>query len=553
MAVRSRYVSFVSRLAAAAACALAIPHAASADAVQWRVSEGGNGHWYEVKIRSTAISWTDARSAAEAIGGYLATAEQVAEKAKLFALFGRAASPSAYDGPLGPWLGGYQLPGSQETTFGWYWLTGASFDPTESTCCNNGCGSTPEDRLHLYFQGSQSWNDIPDDAFACGSGVRSYVVEWSADCNNDGIVDYGQILGGQLADADGNGVPDACGYEVPADFPTIQAAIDAVPVGAFGQVFVAPGTYSESFSLSGKNVLVRGAVGGTTILDGTGLATSIARFEGGEPATAGVEQLVFRNGTAGSRVFKGAPFTVGGALYGQQSGASVRACVFEENSADFGGGAYLYKCTALIEDSDFINNSAADEGGGVFCFESTATVRGTTFALNKCGIFGSGSGSGFKSVGARVAGETVLLDSCSVTGGLGSVSGAAVEHFADSGSVAGVLSIVGTSITGNASGLGAAGLIVTGPAQSCVLSGGTSICGNLPRNASGPFIVSGAATVCDCLADLTGDGVVTGGDLGELLGNWGLADETGAGDVNHDGAVDAEDLALMLSAWGACQ
>ncbi|MCP4743615.1 MAG: hypothetical protein GY871_15530, partial [Actinomycetales bacterium] len=32
----------------------------------------------------------------------------------------------------------------------------------------------------------------------------------SADCNEDGIVDYGQILDGTFADADGNGVPDVC-------------------------------------------------------------------------------------------------------------------------------------------------------------------------------------------------------------------------------------------------------------------------------------------------------------------------------------------------------
>jgi hypothetical protein len=38
----------------------------------------------------------------------------------------------------------------------------------------------------------------------------SYIVEWSADCNSDGIVDYGQILQGQLADLNADGVPDVC-------------------------------------------------------------------------------------------------------------------------------------------------------------------------------------------------------------------------------------------------------------------------------------------------------------------------------------------------------
>jgi hypothetical protein len=45
--------------------------------------------------------------------------------------------------------------------------------------------------------------------FAFGPGQHS-IFEWSADCNSDGIVDYGQILTGQLADLDLNGVPDIC-------------------------------------------------------------------------------------------------------------------------------------------------------------------------------------------------------------------------------------------------------------------------------------------------------------------------------------------------------
>ena len=40
--------------------------------------------------------------------------------------------------------------------------------------------------------------------------VKGAVIEWSADCNADGIVDYGQILAGQFADLDSNGVPDIC-------------------------------------------------------------------------------------------------------------------------------------------------------------------------------------------------------------------------------------------------------------------------------------------------------------------------------------------------------
>ena len=47
-------------------------------------------------------------------------------------------------------------------------------------------------------------------------------------------------------------------------------------------------------------------------------------------------------------------------------------------------------------------------------------------------------------------------------------------------------------------------------------------------------------------ADLNGDGVVDGADLGQLLANWG---GPGAGDLNGDGSVDGADLGLLLSEW----
>ena len=49
------------------------------------------------------------------------------------------------------------------------------------------------------------------------------------------------------------------------------------------------------------------------------------------------------------------------------------------------------------------------------------------------------------------------------------------------------------------------------------------------------------------VGDLNGDGVVDGGDLTILLGNWG---SSGVGDLNGDGIVDGADLAILLGNWG---
>jgi len=52
---------------------------------------------------------------------------------------------------------------------------------------------------------------------------------------------------------------------------------------------------------------------------------------------------------------------------------------------------------------------------------------------------------------------------------------------------------------------------------------------------------------CVFVADLNGDGVVDGADLGLLLNNWG---NPGLGDINGDGVVDGLDLGILLNSWG---
>ena len=53
-----------------------------------------------------------------------------------------------------------------------------------------------------------------------------------------------------------------------------------------------------------------------------------------------------------------------------------------------------------------------------------------------------------------------------------------------------------------------------------------------------------------CGADLDGNGIVDGGDLGLLLGCWG---GRGNGcDLDGDGVINGADLGLLLTAWGPC-
>jgi hypothetical protein len=179
------------------------------NAVQWRVEDGGNGHWYELRIRANGLSWTSARTEALGRGGQLATATSIAECNFIFdiAKVDAAWTQNRY---VGPWLGGKQsstAPGFSEPADGWVWDSGEQWNFTNWDSFNPSNGpSGPEDFLHMAGY-SASWNDIRGD----GEGnVRSAIVEYSADCNSDGIVDYGQIRAGELVDTNANNIPDCC-------------------------------------------------------------------------------------------------------------------------------------------------------------------------------------------------------------------------------------------------------------------------------------------------------------------------------------------------------
>jgi hypothetical protein len=216
--------------------------------VQWRVEDGGNGHWYALRSLSDR-SWQSGVAMAQSLGGHLGTITSASEQSWVCAA---ALSAGAFEGPDGPFLGGYKNDAGALT-----WITNEPVDylgwgPGEPN------GGLSERYVHLKLYGEQpAWNDCPSPY------ATNFIVEWSADCNSDGIVDYGQILQGQLADTNTNGIPDICEarliIRVPADQPTIQAAIDAAPLNTQCIVAVSAGTYAGPIDFKGKSVIVRGA------------------------------------------------------------------------------------------------------------------------------------------------------------------------------------------------------------------------------------------------------------------------------------------------------
>jgi hypothetical protein len=209
-------------MAAVAVASGVVTSVAAGDAVQWRVEDGGNGHWYSGVSRDSGWTWSVARKAAETVGGALVSCESDSEWQFVRSTFSPTQAASFWQvqsinalAKLGPWIGASQAPGSVEPNGGWTWLSGVPLDPQDNiNCCGDDCSGVPEDRLHLYAQQSTGWtvalNDLTDDPSPCSDQIRSAIFEWSADCNNDGIVDYGQCRDGSLPDFNGNNIPDCC-------------------------------------------------------------------------------------------------------------------------------------------------------------------------------------------------------------------------------------------------------------------------------------------------------------------------------------------------------
>jgi hypothetical protein len=163
--------------------------------------------------------WLAAERQAESIGGHLGTIRSNEEN-EFVALI--ASDSSAWRGVgdfYGPWLGGFQDRSSSnysEPDGGWRWVTGESWGFT-AWCPGLPNNAGTQDYLHLYSrtvgQVGALWDDVEEISYyppIDGPVVISSIVEWSADCNSDGIIDYGQILNGQLVDTNSNGIPDCC-------------------------------------------------------------------------------------------------------------------------------------------------------------------------------------------------------------------------------------------------------------------------------------------------------------------------------------------------------
>lgn len=153
--------------------------------------------------------------------------------------------------------------------------------------------------------------------------------------------------------------------QVPKDYPTIQAAVDAAHVG--DTVLVKPGTYFQTVRLkSGIRLLGSGAA--VTFLDGGGHPLQLVDFSGATDVV--VSGFTFQNVGSGSVCDDQAVTECGGGWYS--------AALFADGHDDL----HVAPTSALVTHNVFRNNSIAV----MLYFHARAVVRNNVFVRNTHGF-----------------------------------------------------------------------------------------------------------------------------------------------------------------------
>ena len=542
---------------------------ASADGqspVEWTVSSGGNGHWYLVNHES--LTWHQARDRAAALGGHLCTLTTPAEDA--FVRTYLSAWPDS-QGYFHCFLGGLQEPDSVTGILDWRWITGETWSwtgwaPGEPNDC---CGG--EDYLEIYFNNS-GWNDLQPQ------GARRSLIEWSADCNGDGLVDFGQIRTGLLPDSDGNGIPDGCESLPPQSPP---GAVACWGRSGTGWCPLPEPTTPVRWVLGGS--------GRSVVIDREGGITNDPAIPGMPISFSEIIDVASDNSIL-VLTGKGRLFAFGMDNYGQVSsipegltgirkvaaGAYANGVVFWNGTVacwGYGGTANVPAGLTGVRDLHLSHNAAfaVRNDGSVVGWGSD--WRGELNIPADLGAVRAMDVGDWHAIALRMDGSV----RCWGDNGQGQLNvpaflGEVIEVQAaggwlDSGRCM-VLRRDGSVLSWGCNAHGE-GNFPSGIALRYLHAAhrhSLGITGDPDCNGDGIYDhrqirdgeladgdSNGVPDACECPGDVDGDATVDAEDLAAILFAWGTdGGKTPGADINGDGMVDANDLSVVLGSWGAC-
>ena len=249
----------------------------------------------------------------------------------------------------------------------------------------------------------------------------------------------------------------AATLNVPADYATIQAAINAASNG--DTILVSDGTYTENIDFKGKAITLKSINGpSTTIIDGGSIDT-VVKFITNETSSSVIDGFTIRNGLATSN------YTEGGGIFVASASPTISNNKIINNKACAGGGIGLYFSSPTIQKNIISNNAqggcvGGTGGGGILIGgASHPQILNNTISNNSMGSDGGGI--------SLFAGGTPTIQGNTITGNTASGQGGGIVMFNDSDPL-----IIDNVISGNSAtqGGGIAGLVPSGSAGPTIVN-----------------------------------------------------------------------------------
>ncbi len=191
-------------------------------------------------------------------------------------------------------------------------------------------------------------------------------------------------------------------HDVPDDFASIGAAVDAAAIG--DTVRIAPGLWTENLELGEKGLLLTGTAPGNpaivaqTVIDGSAEVAPTVWIGGTGTLPLRLRGLTVQGG-AGALVSTPHWRRIGGGVYCESGELTIDHCRIADNrfgeGSAAGGGIFVGEAGELLLQASTVVGNRADEGGGLAIEGGSAVLRMVRIAHNNAADGG----------GARVSGS----------------------------------------------------------------------------------------------------------------------------------------------------
>jgi len=341
---------------------------------------------------------------------------------------------------------------------------------------------------------------------------------------------------------------------VPADFSTIQAAIDFS--SDWDSILVAPETYYEHIFFNGKAIVLKSEKGrDSTIISKIAGGVSMVSFTDGEDSNSVLAGFTITGAFlesgqgAGIRCQNASPKILNNRIvnntcpYGagidcdDQSNPLIAYNIIEENTATSqGGGVRITDSSSpMLLKNTIIGNSAVDSGAGILCLNnSSPTITGNLIALNTTPAgYGGGIAVSNCSI-VNITNNTLDRNSATYGGGI----------YIDNTPSA---TIVNTIVTNSVAGKG---IRATGPFPTIIYC---DVWNNSDENYYGCLPGEGCISADPIFCDpengdyylwITSPCIGAGQD-GADIGALGIGCEV-VGDANADGVINSADVVYLI-------